>query len=523
MSATDAMQYTPSAEPAQNEALTLPKAGGAKPFKSIFTPEQQAANQARLDLQVAAMKSKDCFNAMAVTMGDKQVAMLKKIRFENKYKDVPKEQKEALYLQDIVEEFKFEAQDTARLHQVRTAAAARQFEALQALPKFGVGTYTNTKETDPILAEKAIRSWAYLLEGRDGEQALCEARKELDGILESAKCLPPLPPRQGARLCLGISQEDEQLVLQLDYRLSKPQKLQAYDDARNRGAKFAECSADNPQLARYMLDAWFELLMCAADEPARQVLRDAIHHRLTGNPPEPSTPPVVSRQPGFIGTPEQPLPPAAPVPAPAPAEETPPPLELPPMTRTYDEPQTEWAFQEEQEPPMIMDPLAAKTHPMPVEKEFANLTEEQDAAAVAPAPAPSPEPVPAEQTPDAKSAPEAPPAVQHPALTVNVEAATDGNHAAVTASKNLEAALNAVEEKPREWDLSITYIRCPPGHHFIDDEGHIAPNEKKRPVAPTHVDHELNEEAGTTCPPGPPAKVQRTIQTRALRTKLSDY
>ena len=157
------------------------------------------------------------------------------------------------------------------------------------------------------------------------------------------------------------------------------------------------------------------------------------------------------------------------------------------------------------------------------------------------------------------------------------------------------------EEEPREWDLSITYTRCPPGHHFIDDDGHIAPNEKKRQradwqregvhiltgndikfralyeentffsgkvlkddgedfieveyadwqngnkmvvemiahkrlykvypnrskqkesVSGIHVDHKLNEEAGTTCPPGPPAKLQRTIQTRALKTKLSDY
>jgi hypothetical protein len=574
MSATDVMEYTPSAEPAQNEARTLPKAGGANFFKSIFTPEQEAANQARTDLAVAAMESKDCFNAMAVTMGDKNVAIFKKLRFEHKYKHLSEDAKEAQYLLDIVEEFRFEAQDTARLHQLRTAAAARQFEAIQALPKFGVGTYTDTKETDPILAEKAIRAWAYLLEGRDGEQALREARKELDGIVEDAARLPPLPPRQGARLCLGISLADEQLVLELDHRLSKPQQLQAYDDARDRGAKFAECSADNASLGRYMLDAWFELLMAAADEDARQVLRDAIRAHVAGNPPpSPGTPPKISRQPGFKGTPEQPLPPAAPVPAPAPAEQTPPPLELPPMTRTHAVPQTEWAFQEEPEAP------------------------------APPAPAPSPEP--AEQTPDAKPAPEAPPAVQHPALTVNVEAATDGNHAAVTASKNLEAALNAAEEKPREWDLSITYIRCPPGHHFIDDEGHIAPNKKKRlradwqregvhnltgrdikfralneeetyfsgkvlkddgedfieveyedwqnggkklvemiahkrlysvypcrdkwPAAPpslgapTHVDHELNEEAGTTCASEPPAKVPRTIQTRALKTKISDY
>ena len=555
MSATDAMQYTPSTEPAQNEARTLPKAGGAKPYKSMFTPEQQAANQTRLDLQVAAMKSKDCFNALAVTMGDKQVAMFKKLRFANKYKHLSEDEKEAQYLLDIVEEFKFEAQDTARLHQLRTAAAARQFEAIQALPKFGVGTYTNTKETDTELAEKAIRAWAFLLEGREGERALCEARKELDGILESATCLPPLPPRQGARLCLGISQEDEQLVLELDYRLSRPQKLQAYDDARNRGAKFAECSADNPQLARYMLDAWFELLM-GTDTPAdRQAMRDAICAHLANGLPKPSTPPVISRQPGFIGTPEQPLPPAAPVPAPAPAEETPPPLALPPMTRTYDVPQTEWAFQEDSPAP------------------------------APPAPAPSPEA--AEQTPDAKAAPEAPPEVHHPALTVNVQAA-NGNNTAVTASKNLEAALNAVQDNPREWDLSKTYERCPPGHHFVDEEGHVAPNDKKRKRADWQREgvhnltgrnikfRALNEEetyfsgkvlkddgedvieveyedwqnggkklvemiahkrlysiypcrdkspaaAPSLTTPEPPAKAVRTIQTRALKTKLSDY
>lgn len=197
MSTTDAMEYTPSTEPAQNEARTLPKAGGAKRFKSMFTPEQQAANQARTDLQVAATKSKDCFNAMAVTMGDKNVAIFKKLRFEQKYKHLPEDQKEAQYLLDIVDEFGLKKEETERLHKVRQAAAARQFEAIQALPKFGVTTCTNTKETDPELAEKAIRAWAYLLEGRDGEQALCEALKELDGIVEGAARLPSplvLPP-----------------------------------------------------------------------------------------------------------------------------------------------------------------------------------------------------------------------------------------------------------------------------------------------------------------------------------------
>lgn len=268
---------------------------------------------------------------------ERQLANFKKLRFQNKYKDVPEKQKQALYLEETVNEFALtEAEDTERLHKVRQAAAARQFEALQALPKFGVATYANTKETDPDLAEKAIRAWAHVLEGQNGHGALCEARKELDGLLEGAKC--PLPP-------------------------------------------------------------------------------------LTGDRSQPATPPKVSRQLGFKGTPEQPL---------------------PPMTRTHAVEQTTWAFQEDDEEP----------------------------APEAPAPPPSP----AEQTPNAKPAPEAPPEQPRPVLTVDVAAATKP----LGAGKNLETALNAAEEKPREWDLSITYIRCPPGHHFIDDEGHIAPNEKKR-------------------------------------------
>ena len=30
----------------------------------------------------------------------------------------------------------------------------------------------------------------------------------------------------------------------------------------------------------------------------------------------------------------------------------------------------------------------------------------------------------------------------------------------------------------QQWDTSLTYIRCPKGYHFIDDEGHISPNAK---------------------------------------------
>ena len=358
-----------------------------------------------------------------------QLANFKKLRFEHKYKDVPAEQKQALYLEETVNELALtEAEDTERLHKVRQAAAARQFEALQALPKFGVATYANTKETDPDLAEKVIRAWAHVLEGQDGHEALCEARKELDGILESAKCLPPLPPRQGARLCLGISLADEQLVMELG-RLERLKLYAAFTDAKDRGSTVDLLGVEDRNMGRFALEAWFDLLMAAADEDARQVLRDAIAAHLTGDRSQPGTPPKISRQLGFKGTPEQPLPP----------------LTLPPMTRTHAVPQTTWAFQEADEE-----------------------------APEAPVPPPSP----AEQTPNAKPAPEAPPEQPRPVLTVNVAAATKP----LGAGKNLEAALDAAEdEKKRKRSDS-------------------PPKEKKAKTL-TNVDHELNEEAGTTCPP----------------------
>ena len=431
--------------------------------------------------------------------GERQLANFKKLRFENKYKDVPPEEKEALFLKETVDEFALpEAEDTERLHKVRQATAARQFEALQALPKFGVATYANTKETDPDLAEKAIRGWAHLLEGQDGHEALCEARKELDGLLEGAKRLPPPLARTGARMHQGVSREDEWRVIGLG-RLDNVKLHAAFVDAKARGSTVELVGVEDPHMGRLAMDAWFDLLAHAQCHADSEALRAAIRAHIAGDPPSlPGTPPKVSRQPGFKGTPEQPLPPAAPVPAPAPAEQTPPPLELelPVYTGTYDEPQTTtWAFQKDDEEPAA--------------------------------------PAPAEQTPNAKPAPEAPPEQPRPVLTVNVEVATKP----LGAGKNLEAALDAAEgndtpqdsarieylkeltmqqavheAKSREWDLSITYIRCPPGHHFIDDEGHIAPNEKKRkrPDSPptekkaktlTNVDHELNEEAGTTCPP----------------------
>ena len=406
-----------------------------------------------------ARNSSVAYNMRAVggLMGGWRIlGSFKKLRFDHKYKDVPEKHKEALYLQETVDEFALEeAQDTDRLHQLRQAPLEDKLKALEALPKFGVATFANAKATDPELPEKAIRGWAHVLEGRDGEEALREARKEFDGILERATCRPPLPPRRNAQLCLGVSLADEHLVIELDYRLSKSQKLQAYDDARNRGAKFAECNADNSNLGHHMLDAWFELLASAADEDARNVLRDAIRAHLTGNRSQPTTPLKVSRQLGFKGTPEQPL---------------------PLMTRTHAVEQTEWAFQEAAEAP--------------------------------PAPASLPSPV--EQTPNAKPAPEAPPEQLRPVLTVDVAAASKPIG---TAGKNLEAALDAAENSGDD-SARIEYLKKLTMKQAMLEAGQKEEDKdekkRKRPDSPprekkaktlTNVDHELNEEAGTTCPP----------------------
>lgn len=384
-----------------------------------------------------ARNSSVAYNMRAVggLMGGwRQLGNFKKMRFEHKYKDVPEKQKEALYLQETVDEFALEeAQDTARLHQLREAPLEDKLKAIEALPKFGVATFANAKATDPELPEKAIRGWAHVLEGRDGEEALREARKEFDGILARATCLPPLAPRRNAQLCLGVSLADEHLVIELDYHLSKPQKLQAYDDARNRGAKFAECNADNPNLGHHMLDAWFELLVSAPDEDARNVLRDAIRVHLTGNRSQPTTPLKASRQLGFKGTPEQPLP-------------------LPAMTRTHAVEQTTWAFQEAAEAP--------------------------EAEAEAPSPSP------AEQTPNAKPAPEAPPEQPRPVLTVNVAAASKP----IGTGKNLEAALNAAENSEDDSEGMAAQKEEKKRKRPSDSP----PREKKAKTL-TNVDHERNE------------------------------
>lgn len=162
------------------------------------------------NLNLASMEARNAsvshnMRAVGGTMsGLRMLGHFKRIRFENKYKGVPEEQKEALYLQETIDEFELPPEDTARLHQLRAASLARQYDAVKALPKCGVATFANAKETDPVLTEKAIRGWAHVLEGQDGEQALCEARKELDGLLEGTKLPPPDPPppcRQNA--CVG--------------------------------------------------------------------------------------------------------------------------------------------------------------------------------------------------------------------------------------------------------------------------------------------------------------------------------
>jgi len=150
-------------------------------------------------LNLASMKARNpsvSYNMRAVggLLGaSRMLGSLKRVRFENKYKDVPERDKAALYLEEIVGDFELKAaEDTERLHKVRQAATARQFDVLQALPKFGVATYANTKETDPELAERAIRGWAYVLEALDGDPTFCEARKELDGLVERADHTPKI-------------------------------------------------------------------------------------------------------------------------------------------------------------------------------------------------------------------------------------------------------------------------------------------------------------------------------------------
>jgi hypothetical protein len=161
---------------------------------------RNSALSATDNLNLASMKARNpsvAYNMRAVggAMGGwRMLGNLRKIRFEHKYKDVPEEQKEALYLQETVDEFELPPEDTARLHQLRTASLARQYDAVKALPKCGVATFANAKETDPELSHKAIRGWAHVLEGQAGEQALREARKELDGLLEGTNLPPPNPP-----------------------------------------------------------------------------------------------------------------------------------------------------------------------------------------------------------------------------------------------------------------------------------------------------------------------------------------
>ena len=82
---------------------------------------------------------------------------------------------------DIVDEFKFNIQDTALLEKLNYLSDARKYEALQALPKFGVTTFAQVKETNPEMAEKTIRGWAYVLKNNTLSTA---AREELNGLVK---------------------------------------------------------------------------------------------------------------------------------------------------------------------------------------------------------------------------------------------------------------------------------------------------------------------------------------------------
>ena len=321
-----------------------------------------------------------------------------------------------------IDGLKLPPEDTARLLLLLKGSSSRQFDAIRVVSGFGVTTYSKVKEADADLPEQAIRAWAYLLEGPDGHQSLCEARKMIDCINEKGLVLPPRPTREGARRCIGISKADEEHVCSLDYQLSKPQKHQAYNDARARGAKFAECAAEDPNLARHMLDAWFELFLAAKDEAAREELRGAIYAHLTS--------PVPIHRQNACKDPE-----AVPVTAPAAA---PAPLVLPKIERTYNgAPQTEWAFQEKDDGDDAASDgsVSPVRYPSEVCDGLPSPRWRQDE------PAPVPEPV--APTPDAKVDPSEPPEAVRPTLTVEVELAT-------IAGRNLEAALAEADDRKRK-------------------------------------------------------------------------
>ena len=106
------------------------------------------------DLLMASTKARNAsvaYNMRAVggLMGaERQLANFKKLRFENKYKDVPPEQKEELYLRETVDEFALtEAEDTERLHKVRQATAERRLNGQR-----------EAKRWELVLAEEQQRS-----------------------------------------------------------------------------------------------------------------------------------------------------------------------------------------------------------------------------------------------------------------------------------------------------------------------------------------------------------------------------
>lgn len=94
---------------------------------------------------------------------------------------------------NLTKELDLTPQDAARLRQLSMISAARKCEALRALPKFGMTTFAGVNETDSDLDDKVIRGWTYLLEGRDGAQALSEARKEFDRLVEGGLSSPGAP------------------------------------------------------------------------------------------------------------------------------------------------------------------------------------------------------------------------------------------------------------------------------------------------------------------------------------------
>ena len=225
--------------------------------------------------------------------GERQLANFKKLRFENKYKDVPPEEKEALFLKGRDEFALPEAEDTERLHKVRQATAARQFEALQALPKFGVATYANTRRPTPIWPRRPSGAGPCSRARTATRRSARRARSSTGSSRAPSACAPLA--HAGARMHQGVSREDEWRVIGLG-RLDNVKLHAAFVDAKARGSTVELVGVEDPTWA-----AWRWTVVRPARARAVPCRRGAARsdpraHR--GRPSLPGTPPRSAASPG---------------------------------------------------------------------------------------------------------------------------------------------------------------------------------------------------------------------------------